>query len=83
MLELEFLHVQHFSQTNVVEELGVKFIDMVNIGMTPTEDVDSLLVNIPWTWWIVVNRDSTSIEGASTSVIDKLVKNNSFVASYN
>lgn len=49
MLELEFLHVQHFSQTNVVEELGVKFIDMVNIGMTPTEDVDSLLVNIPWT----------------------------------
>lgn len=38
------------------------------------------IVNIPWTWRTVINGEPTSIEGASTSAIDKLVKNNSLVA---
>ena len=80
---LEYLRIEQIDQTNDFDEiLRAEFRDMVDAGMTPSDDIDYLVTNFMnlLDGFGFESAPSTE-EGASTSAIDKLVKKGSFVAS--
>ncbi|XP_075672374.1 uncharacterized protein LOC142641781 [Castanea sativa] len=81
---LEYLRIEQIDQTNDFDEiLRAQFRDMVDAGVAPSDDIDYLVADFMGLLdgFGLESAPSTEEEGASTSAIDKLVKNGSFVVS--